>query len=271
MPKKKKSTPVVSAAKRLVGRPRKILAASVSSSVLSPMAGTTSPQEKDCPVSTNPNRDEILTPLIVETQIPNSIPERAADVAVAEEDRLDNRLDAGTQEQVQSAQTDGLDTTISPETEKSAPVLWVDIIRENRTPDRGMTIAYTPPIVTGGDVVVEIQDEDIETELEFWKNALIMYVADNSLSMNAVKNFMTKIWSSIALPELYFNGDGFFIIRFHSANDKKLIEDGGPYYIYGRPMILRPWTRKFELKEDMLRLAQIWVKFPQLPLYLWGS
>jgi hypothetical protein len=35
-------------------------------------------------------------------------------------------------------------------------------------------------------------------------------------------------------------------------------------------MLLREWKPNFNLKNDMLRTIPIWVKLPQLPLYLWG-
>jgi hypothetical protein len=36
-------------------------------------------------------------------------------------------------------------------------------------------------------------------------------------------------------------------------------------------MLLREWKPNFILKNDMLRTLPIWVKLPQLPLYLWGA
>jgi hypothetical protein len=44
----------------------------------------------------------------------------------------------------------------------------------------------------------------------------------------------------------------------------------GPYTIRNMPMLLREWKPNFNLKNDMLRTIPIWVKLPQLPLYLWG-
>jgi hypothetical protein len=48
------------------------------------------------------------------------------------------------------------------------------------------------------------------------------------------------------------------------------IESEGPYTIRNMPMLLRDWKPDFSLKRDMLRTLPIWVKLPQLPLYLWG-
>ncbi|KAK2455257.1 hypothetical protein QL285_002729 [Trifolium repens] len=37
------------------------------------------------------------------------------------------------------------------------------------------------------------------------------------------------------------------------------------------PMLLREWKPDFSLNRDMLCTLPIWVKLPQLPLYLWGA
>lgn len=36
-------------------------------------------------------------------------------------------------------------------------------------------------------------------------------------------------------------------------------------------MLLRDWKPYFNLKKDMLRTVPIWVRLPQLALYLWGK
>lgn len=35
-------------------------------------------------------------------------------------------------------------------------------------------------------------------------------------------------------------------------------------------IFLRQWVQNCSLKEDLLRVMPVWVKFPQLPLHLWG-
>ncbi|KAG5069177.1 hypothetical protein JHK85_001554 [Glycine max] len=45
----------------------------------------------------------------------------------------------------------------------------------------------------------------------------------------------------------------------------------GPYTIRNMPVLLREWRRDFNLKKDLLRALPLWVKLPNLPLYLWGD
>jgi hypothetical protein len=118
---------------------------------------------------------------------------------------------------------------------------------------------------------VIIEEQDVESEKKFWENALIMYAIGEDLSMNDVNKFMINMWTFVSLPELYYNEEGYFIIRFKSKMDRDAVLLRGPYTIYRKPMFLHKWTLDFTLKDDLLRVLPIWVTFPQLPLIFWGK
>ncbi|XP_058768681.1 uncharacterized protein LOC131642459 [Vicia villosa] len=89
--------------------------------------------------------------------------------------------------------------------------------------------------------------------------------------MHAVKNFMEKSWNFVALPELYFNEAGYFIVRFKDYEDQCKVMEQGPYFIYGKLIFLKHWSIDFELKADLLRVLPLWITLLNLPLYLWGE
>lgn len=149
--------------------------------------------------------------------------------------------------------------------------LWTDVISGNRKPENGMALEFFAPKIVEGKPIAEIKPEDIIGELKYWESALIMYVIGRDLSMNSVKQFMEKNWSFVKLPDLFYNDEGYFIMRFHSSQDKDEILSKGPYTIMNMTMLLRDWSPEFNLKRDMLRTIPIWIKLPQLPLYLWGA
>ncbi|XP_058755867.1 uncharacterized protein LOC131628790 [Vicia villosa] len=162
--------------------------------------------------------------------------------------------------------------TTSKVTEIETPQkLWVDVISNNRNPSNGMQIEFIAPQLVNGEVEVTIEEEDIMSEVRYWESALIMYVIGSDLSMHTVKQFMEKNWNFVKLPEMFFNDEGYFILRFHSVDDKDLVLMKGPYTIRNMAMLLRDWKPNFNLQRDMLRTIPIWVKLPHLPLYLWGK
>ncbi|KAK2420095.1 hypothetical protein QL285_030882 [Trifolium repens] len=150
------------------------------------------------------------------------------------------------------------------------PKLWVDVLSGNRNPANGLAMEFVAPKRVNGEVEVEIEEDDIVSEVKFWETSLIMYVLGGDLSMSAVKQFMSKNWNFVKLPDMFYNEEGYFLLRFHSLTDKDAVVMKGPYTIRNMPMLLRDWKPDFSLKRDMLRTLPIWVKLPQLPLYLWG-
>ncbi|XP_058764837.1 uncharacterized protein LOC131638301 [Vicia villosa] len=105
-------------------------------------------------------------------------------------------------------------------------------------------VFVAPNIIDGG-IEIEIEDEDIASEVKYWENALILYAMGEDLSMHMVKNFMEKAWNFIKLPELGV--------------------------LHNIPLMLKEWKPDFNLKRDMLHTIPLWVKLPRLPLHLWGA
>lgn len=135
---------------------------------------------------------------------------------------------------------------------------WVGVSKGNHLPTHGIKLPYVAPSIVDGELEVNIDKEDVKYELQFWDNALIMYALGEELSMNAVKHFMSTVWNFVALPEHYYNDEGYFLIRFRSPEDRDVV-------------FLHQWTPEFTLKDDLLRVLPIWVVFPQLPLMFWGE
>ncbi|XP_058746636.1 uncharacterized protein LOC131619565 [Vicia villosa] len=170
--------------------------------------------------------------------------------------------------------TDKTPTTVQP---TAKPVvneerkLWVDVLNDNRNPAKGRSMRYIALKMANGVVEVEIAPEDVASELDFWASSLIMYVMGGDLSMNSVKTYMTKQWNFVQVPDMYYHKEGYFLLRFRSFTDRDEVMMRGPYTIRNMPLLLKEWSPEFKLKDDFLRTIPLWVKLPQLPLYLWGE
>ena len=151
------------------------------------------------------------------------------------------------------------------------PKPWVEVIQGNRSLNRGMAVDFIAPTFVNGKAEITIDESDVYEELEFQENSIILFALGQSLSMNAVKKFMEKTQNFISLPELFYNDEGYFIMKCKNREDMELVMEQGPYFIYGKPVFLRKWTTEFEMKEDLLRVLPIWITLPQLPLHLWGE
>ncbi|CAK8577790.1 unnamed protein product [Lathyrus sativus] len=134
-----------------------------------------------------------------------------------------------------------------------------------------MAVDFVAPNIVNGEIEILIEDTDVVEKLEFWDNASILFALGQNLSMNAVRIFMEKTWNFVAMPELYYNDEGYFVLRFKNNEDKEKIMEQGPYFIYGKPIFLRYWTTDFEIKEDLLHVLPLWITLPNLPLHLGGE
>lgn len=155
--------------------------------------------------------------------------------------------------------------------EEQPKKLWVDVISGNRVASNGMAIGFVAPKLVDGETVVEIGEEDVESEIKYWETAVIMYAIGRELSMNAVKQFMSKFWNFVKLPDMFYHEEGYFILKFHSFIERDMVLTRGPFTIQNMPMILKEWSPDFNFKRDMLRTLPIWIKLPQLPLKMWGA
>lgn len=130
---------------------------------------------------------------------------------------------------------------------------------------------FNTPNLVNGEIEITIEDTNVAKELELWENAVILFALGETLTMNAVRKFMEKTWNFVALPELYYNKAGYFIVRFKSYEDREKVMAQGPYFIYGKPRFLKPWTTDFEIREDLLCVFPLWITLPNPPLHLWGK
>ncbi|XP_058775297.1 uncharacterized protein LOC131649555 [Vicia villosa] len=164
-----------------------------------------------------------------------------------------------------------LEEVPTEEAQNPSRKLWVDALTDNRNPNKGMTMEFVAPKRINGEIEVAIEIEDIENEVDVWAPSLIMYVLGGEASMNIVKQYMMRNWNYVKLPDMYYNDAGYFILRFHSYDDRDTVMMKGPYTIRNLPMLLREWKPDFDMKKDMLCTLPIWIKLPQLPLYLWRA
>ncbi|KAL0300491.1 UNVERIFIED_CONTAM: hypothetical protein Scaly_3045000 [Sesamum calycinum] len=58
-------------------------------------------------------------------------------------------------------------------------------------------------------------------------------------------------------------------VQFARDDDRQRILAEGPYFIYGRPLLLKPMPDCFEFKEDDISLTPVWATLPSLPLECW--
>ncbi|KAL0423865.1 UNVERIFIED_CONTAM: hypothetical protein Sradi_0921300 [Sesamum radiatum] len=92
---------------------------------------------------------------------------------------------------------------------------------------------------------------DVRTKLGY---CLVSYIAGKFSGLQAIRT-LSKTWGSL----------------FQLHDDRQRVLAGGPYFVYGRPLILKAMPDCFKFKEDSISLTPVWATLPSLPLECWHA
>ncbi|KAK4400031.1 hypothetical protein Sango_1109200 [Sesamum angolense] len=116
--------------------------------------------------------------------------------------------------------------------------------------------------VEDGPLTLETNDLiDVRTKLGF---CLVGYIAEKFPGLKALRALSQSWGASFQLHD-----SGWLIFRFARAEDRQRILAGGPYFVYGRPLLLKIMPDCFEFKEDDISLTPVWATLPSLPFECW--
>jgi hypothetical protein len=85
-----------------------------------------------------------------------------------------------------------------------------------------------------------ISPEDFQPQFEVWNLCAVGYVSGKSPGYRALNGIISSVWKCEA--SLTIHAFGWLIYRFSREEDKSSVLHGGPYLVYGRPLILKPMT-----------------------------
>ncbi|KAJ6856767.1 hypothetical protein NC651_038439 [Populus alba x Populus x berolinensis] len=155
---------------------------------------------------------------------------------------------------VSAAQHNPLVTTVSAAPHNPESSSWRNLFANNRNitscPKLSHYSAFTE--TSGCDLV----GDDLDVKCDFWKLCLIGYVAGRSPNFKALHNVIVNSWKCEA--SLIMHESGWLIYKFATDADKLSILTGGPYLVYGRPLILRPMPAFFDFSSSIMHTVPVW-------------
>ncbi|XP_059639053.1 uncharacterized protein At4g02000-like [Cornus florida] len=134
-----------------------------------------------------------------------------------------------------------------------------------------MELEFVKPSSMNGEIFVQpLANAKTEGLLEC-KATLISYFLHKKLSYNTVCRIAKKLWSSKGLIDTIATDTGFFIFKFKSESDCKLVLDEGPWTFSNKPFILKQWHLNMQFVAKPYTSIPLWVKFYNIPLEYWNS
>jgi len=113
-----------------------------------------------------------------------------------------------------------------------------------------------------------ISPKDIQPKFKIWNFCVVGYVSGKSPGYRALNSIISNVWKCEAT--LTIHDFGWLVYKFKTEEDKLTVLRGGPYLVYGRPLVLRPMMKVFHFSSEEMSRVPVWVKFPNLPLCCWS-
>ena len=141
---------------------------------------------------------------------------------------------------------------------------WRNLFADNRAANSNTMLSHYSQIYESKSCI--LSDED--TPCEEWKRCLIGYVAGKYPGFVTLKSIIANVWKCDATLSIHENG--WLVYEFKKEEDKMAVLNGGPYLIYGRPLLLKSMPEFFDFSKNEMSSVPVWVKLPNLPLKCWS-
>ncbi|KAG5099586.1 hypothetical protein JHK82_044638 [Glycine max] len=148
--------------------------------------------------------------------------------------------------------------------DNKAPIPWVNLFKDNRSPSKGFGMKFSPP---PSDDKVLLEEIDLQPLEEAWGHSLIGYVAGRFPGKKA----LLDCWQKWGVKFSYSSHEsGWLVFKFESEDDLNQVLSAGPYFIFQRPLLLKVMPAFFDFGNEELSKIPVWVKLRNLPLELWN-
>ncbi|KAK4707000.1 hypothetical protein R3W88_033439 [Solanum pinnatisectum] len=132
----------------------------------------------------------------------------------------------------------------------------------------GYKLEYVMPTEKGD--IVEIEMEDIRSEITYWGNAVVCYVLGAHPPFTVIQGYIQRLWGKFGIVKVDMLKNGVLVVRFETVIGKHEALQGGIYHFDNKPFIVKEWTPELEFTKEELQTVPIWVKFPGLDFKYWS-
>ena len=132
-------------------------------------------------------------------------------------------------------------------------------------------LEFYAPACVEGEPEIHPPAEAVLEGVSMWKNCLVGQFFDKRLPIHVVRTTVDKLWGKHEMPEISTTDNGLYLFRFRDMGARDWVMENGPWYIAGRPIILRVWQPGMEMLNIQLTAMPIWVKFYNIPLEYWTN
>lgn len=151
------------------------------------------------------------------------------------------------------------------EQNKTYSLKFSDLFKEHtKIPGEG-SCQYIKP---DNNDVLEIEPTDVDKVEELWGHCLLGCFAGKFPGFKAIHN-LVDTWKTecVVLP----HQSGWVMFQFQRKTEMDRILASGPYFFYGRTLLLRSLPQDFCFQEEDYSIVPTWVQLHNLPLQCWNT
>ena len=106
---------------------------------------------------------------------------------------------------------------------------------------------------------------------EEWGSTLVGRTMGRKLPYSLITKVTDRLWANDGLIDTLATDSGYYFFTFSSVETRDAILEGGPWFVAGQPLLLRPWKPHFSFQNEEIHSIPIWVNFYGIPLEYWNS
>ncbi|KAJ6377608.1 hypothetical protein OIU76_026562 [Salix suchowensis] len=152
--------------------------------------------------------------------------------------------------------------------QNSAPLgQWKNLFASNRSSSSCPKLKFYAELSDADACTLLVDDLDVKCAM--WKTCLIGYVSGKFPGYKALSAVIDNEFNCEAVLTLHESG--WLIYKFKNEDDKLAVLRGGPYLVFGRPLMLREMPEFFNFNSSEMSTLPVWIKLPNLPLSCWSE
>ncbi|PHU19517.1 hypothetical protein BC332_10668 [Capsicum chinense] len=110
-----------------------------------------------------------------------------------------------------------------------------------RSTNAGFKLDCVQPIKSGEVLLVEIEEDDISSKVEYLKNVIVCCVLGAHPTFNVLNGYSQTKWGKIGISKVAIMKNGIPLVRFYAEEGKTEVLRSGIYYFDSKPLIVKAW------------------------------
>ena len=136
-------------------------------------------------------------------------------------------------------------TSVLPSDDAKGSKNWRSLF-VNR-PKSCSSLAFYNPSTVDGKLTINPPPEAVAEGVGMWEGSLVGQFLDKRLPLHVIRSFIERLWGKREIPEISITDNGLYIFRFRDPVARDWVLENGPWYMAGRPIIIRLWKPGMEM------------------------